>query len=77
MPLLEMIQDKAFLGTEFATYLWYRSETAEDGTLALADGKTCEIGFEKDLLLSGPPAGEAQNSAMRGETPSLAIFFNS
>ena len=70
MALLEMIEEKSFLGPEFATWLWYRSEQKES-TVALPNGKTCEVSFEKELVLTGP-VGEALNSTFRGETPSLA-----
>ena len=70
MALLEMMEEKGFLGPEFATWLWYRSEQ-KGSSVALAGGKSCEVSFEKDLVLTGL-AGEALNSAFRGETPSLA-----
>jgi hypothetical protein len=70
MALLDMMEEKSFLGPEFATWLWYRSEQKE-GAISLPDGKSCEVGFEKDLVLASP-AGEALNSALRGDAPSLA-----
>jgi hypothetical protein len=65
-----MIEDKNFLGAEFATWLWYYSETKE-GKFELKDNRTCQIDFEKDLVLRAD-AGEVLNSALRGDAPSLA-----
>ena len=39
-----MIEDKNFLGAEFATWLWYRSEK-EDGKLGLSENRSCQIDF--------------------------------
>ena len=70
MALIDLIQQKSFLGTEFATWLWYKSEL-EDGTIKLEDGKACEVVFEKNLLLACE-AGRAVASALKGESPSQA-----
>jgi recombination associated protein RdgC len=68
--LIDSIEQKSFLGAEFATWLWFRSETG-GGTVDLGEGKSCFIDFEKDLVLTSD-AGEALASALRGEAPSLA-----
>ncbi|MFW6286493.1 MAG: hypothetical protein ACOC29_00995 [Candidatus Sumerlaeota bacterium] len=68
--VVDQIQQKTFLGTEFATWLWYCSEK-KDPTIELPDGETCEIVFEKDLILASE-AGQAVASALKGESPSLA-----
>jgi recombination associated protein RdgC len=70
MALVERIQQKSFLGTEFATWLWYRSESNR-GTLEVGDGKTCQMDFEKDLVLTSD-YGEATASALKGDAPTLA-----
>jgi hypothetical protein len=70
MALLDMIQQKAFLGSEFLTWLWYRSEQ-EDGSIEIEPGQPCEISFEKDLVLASE-AGQAVASSLKGESPSLA-----
>jgi len=70
MALIDMIQQKGFLGPEFVTYLWYRSEL-DDPTLELEGAETCEVVFEKDLVLTGE-AGQATASTLKGESPSLA-----
>ena len=70
MALIDMIDQKAFLGAEFATWLWYRSER-ENPELDIEGVGACEVVFEKDLVLAGE-AGQATASTLRGETPSLA-----
>ena len=67
MALVEMIQQKSFLGTEFTTWLWYRSET-EEGKVELGDSRTCEVLFERDLVLTSD-YGEAVASSLKGEAP--------
>jgi recombination associated protein RdgC len=68
--VVDQIQQKTFLGTEFATWLWFRSEQ-KDPTIQLDGGETCEVVFEKDLILASE-AGQAVASALKGESPSLA-----
>lgn len=70
MSLLEQIKEKAFLGTEFVTWLWYHSESGE-GAVPLLQGGECELSFSQDLLLVGD-SPEAENSALKGGAPSLA-----
>ncbi|MFP4379731.1 MAG: hypothetical protein ACLFUS_04430 [Candidatus Sumerlaeia bacterium] len=70
MALLEMINEKAFLGMEFATWLWYLSEGETRG-IEIPKHGFCEIALEKDLLLSSE-VGESQNSTFKGDAPTLA-----
>lgn len=70
MALLDMIQQKKFLGTEFLTWLWYRAEI-DDGTIEIEHGHPCEVVFEKDLLLSSE-AGQALASSLKGDSPATA-----
>jgi len=67
MAMLDMIQHKAFLGLEFGTWLWFRSEQNE-GSLDLGKGRGCSIAFEKNLVLSCE-AGYATDSTLRGDAP--------
>jgi hypothetical protein len=70
MSLVEMIQQKSFLGSEFATYLWYRSEGRERA-MDLGDGRKCEVVFEKDLVLTSE-WGETLAGTFRGDAPTLS-----
>ena len=44
MALLERIEQKSFLGTEFATWLWYTTE-ASNGKIDIGAGKTLRGGL--------------------------------
>lgn len=70
MALIDMIQQKAFLGAEFATWLWFRSE-GDDGAVEIDKGKSCGVVFEKNLVLESE-AGHAVASTLKGETPAQA-----
>lgn len=70
MALLEMIEQKAFLGQEFATWLWFHSEQ-EEGGITLPDKREVEVDVLKDITLASE-AGEALASALKGDAPSLA-----
>ncbi|MBN1867789.1 hypothetical protein JW916_10895 [Candidatus Sumerlaeota bacterium] len=70
MSLVEMIQQKSFLGSEFVTWLWYKSE-GRDRTIDLGDGRKCEVLFEKDLVLTGE-WGETLAGTFRGDAPTLS-----
>ena len=70
MALVEMVQQKSFLGTEFATGLWYRSETNQ-GKIDLGKAGGCEVLFEKDLVLTSD-YGDATASTFKGEAPTLS-----
>jgi hypothetical protein len=71
MALIDKIQQKSFLGTEFATWLWYRAETNANA-VALADGSRCEIAFEKDIVLTSE-SGQARATALKGENPTMSL----
>jgi len=70
MAVLERIQQKSFLGAEFATWLWYRAEE-HDGAVDAGGGKSCRVEFESDLTLTSD-YGEATASALRGDAPTLS-----
>jgi recombination associated protein RdgC len=70
MALVERIQQKSFLGAEFGTWLWFRSETNK-GAVDLGSGKTCQVEFETDLVLTSD-YGEATASALSGDAPTLS-----
>ena len=71
MTLVERIEQKSFLGTEFATWLWFQSET-ERGTINLGKAeKNPQLEFEKDLVLTSD-FGEATASTLKGDMPTMA-----
>lgn len=69
MGLLELIQQKSFIGKEFLSWLWYRAET--DPLFSLADGKRCEIEIMGPILLDAH-YGDARSTTLRGESPATA-----
>lgn len=50
MDLVDLIAEKRFLGQEFLTWLWYKSEE-RGGTIALPDKGDITVSFEKHMLL--------------------------
>jgi hypothetical protein len=50
--LVERIEGTRFLGPEFLVWLWFKAELFEN-ELALTDGRSIELWFEKQLTLRG------------------------
>ena len=70
MTLVEQIQQKSFLGAEFATWLWYQSESRR-GNIDMGKGKPLQVDFESDLVLTSD-YGDATASTLRGDAPTLS-----
>ena len=69
MGVLELIQQKAFLGKEFLTWLWHKAEA--DGKVRPAGGKPVEIEMLSPMALDAQ-YGDTRNSTLRGETPATS-----
>jgi hypothetical protein len=69
MGAIELIQQKAFLGREFLTWLWFRSET--DPVIDLSGGRAVEIEILGPLLLEAN-FGDARSSGLKGESAGLS-----
>ncbi len=70
MDVLELLNEKMFLGQEFLTWLWYLSE--EEGEVQIAGGRLVQV-LLGDRLLLGPAMGqEGTRVAVRGREVSLA-----
>jgi len=65
--LLELIEQKAFLGNEFLTWLWRRSEI-DNGRIELPDEDPIEVALVDALTLEAEH-GEAVQETLRGEAP--------
>ena len=66
MDLLTRINRTQFLGREFLTWLWYRSELSEG--LFQRDGETFEVWFDAKLVLES--LGDIkEQSAIKSENP--------
>lgn len=70
MGVLELIQQKEFLGTEFLTWLWARSQM-EQGPIELGDEDPVEVEFEKTMTFEAH-YGEATVQSLKGEAPGAA-----
>lgn len=69
MGLPELIQQKAFLGKEFLTWLWRRAE--EDPVIDLPGSAPCEVEILEMLVLDAS-FGDARINQIRGESPGLS-----
>jgi hypothetical protein len=71
MDLIDRLNSTAFLGREFLTWLWYRSNLQE-GLFALDDGNpSIELFFTDRIALAAAGQG-AEKVAVKAEDPSLA-----
>jgi hypothetical protein len=69
MGAIELIQQKAFLGREFLTWLWFRSET--DPVLDLPGSRAVEVEILGPILLDAN-YGDARSTALKGESAGLS-----
>ena len=70
MGLLESIEQTAFLGEEFLTWLWYRSETADSLDLGALGSIAVETG--DSLILRGGDEQDAIQVSLKGELASAS-----
>jgi hypothetical protein len=68
MSLLESIDQKAFLGTEFLTWLWFRAENGE-GAFALPDLGDFEVTLDTVALLASEEPADVGTALLKGESP--------
>ncbi|MFT7582174.1 MAG: hypothetical protein ACI9MR_003856 [Myxococcota bacterium] len=66
MDILNRIEYTRFLGREFLTWLWYRSD-AQEGVFELEDA-SIEVWFDAKLTLDAPGEIKEQN-VIKAETP--------
>jgi hypothetical protein len=69
MGVLELIQQKAFLGKEFLTWLWFRAE--RDGQVEIPKRKPVNIEVLGPILLDAQ-YGDARQSVLKGESPATS-----
>jgi hypothetical protein len=69
MGVLELIQQKSFLGREFLTWLWFRSE--RDKQIELHGGKPVTVEILGPIQLDAQ-YGDARTSTLKGESPSTS-----
>lgn len=66
MDLVDLIEEKRFLGQEFLTWLWFKSEE-RGGTIFLPEaGEEIQVVFEKHMLLEYGEGEARENLICRG-----------
>jgi recombination associated protein RdgC len=65
MDLVDLIQEKRFLGQEFLTWLWYKSEE-RGGNVELPGSGDILVVFEKHMLLEYGEGSESEKLICRG-----------
>lgn len=70
MDFLDILQEKAFLGREFLTWLWFTSERT-GGRIEVPGRRTIEVIFLDRMVLNLADAESPQSVAIRGEQSEL------
>jgi len=70
MGVLELIQQKAFIGAEFLTWLWFKSETARK-LKPRGGGEPVELEIMGPITLEAQ-YGDARASTLKGESPATS-----
>lgn len=69
MDLIDLIESHRFLGPEFLTWLWYRSEM-HDGLIPLGGRKVCELNVDDKITLEADMV-ETEQSVLKGGAPAV------
>ncbi len=69
MGVLELIQQKAFIGKEFLTWLWFKAEM--DGQLDMPKSKPVTVEIQGPILLDAQ-YGDARASTLKGDSPTTS-----
>lgn len=70
MNVIDQARDTEFLGREFLTWLWFKSET-EGGLFDLDDGVTAELWVDGTLTLTSDADDRRETITCSGENPRL------
>lgn len=70
MDFIDTLREKAFIGREFLTWLWFKSEST-GGRVTLANGNSIEVLFLDRMTLSLPDATTPQTVTLKGEQSEL------
>ena len=65
MDLVDLIEEKRFIGQEFLAWLWYKSEE-RGGSIELPDRGDVQVSFEKHILLEYGEGAECEKLICRG-----------
>lgn len=70
MDLFDILREKAFLGREFLTWLWFRSDRS-GGRIDLPGDKVIEVSFLDRMTLDLAEADTPQTVSLKGEQSEL------
>ncbi len=70
MDFVDLLREKAFLGREFLTWLWFKSEQG-GGRVDLPNGETVEVYFLDKMTLDMSDVDTPQTVAIKGEHSEL------
>jgi hypothetical protein len=70
MNVLDQARDTEFIGREFLTWLWFKSET-EGGLFNISDGLTGELWIDGTLTLTSDSDDRRETVVCTGENPRL------
>ena len=70
MDLLDVLREKAFLGREFLTWLWFKSEQT-GGSVEIEGGKVVEVVFHDRMTLDLIDVDTPQTVTIKGEFSEL------
>lgn len=70
MDLVDLIETRRFLGSEFMMWLWFKSET-HDGLMELGEHGTVEVIFDDSLVLEAYLA-ETERNTLKGGAPAYS-----
>jgi hypothetical protein len=70
MDFLDILREKAFLGREFLTWLWFKCDQT-GGRIDLRDGRTLECAFLDKMTLDLSDTDSPQSVTLKGEQSEL------
>jgi hypothetical protein len=70
MDFLDILREKAFLGREFLTWLWFKSEQT-GGSVEIPGGKVIEVVFHDRMTLDLTDVDTPQTVSIKGEFSEL------
>lgn len=70
MDFLDILKEKAFLGREFLTWLWFKSEQS-GGAVETLDGKVIEVVFNDRMTLDLTDVDSPQTVSIKGDFSEL------
>lgn len=69
--IIDLIREKEFLGREFLTWLWFRSDTS-GGVVRILNGEDVAVSFERFIMLESGEGDAGETVTCRGLQASLS-----